>query len=114
MSDKARDAARTSKSESDESLRRWRPLTSARWTLVDSFERNGTRYIVARENQAEVRGLASLSDQERQAVAYLALGQSTKQTAYALGISDATVRVLLARAASKLGVRSSRRSPQSL
>jgi DNA-binding CsgD family transcriptional regulator len=39
-------------------------------------------------------------------VSYLALGQSTKETAYALGISDATVRVLLRRAASKLGTAS--------
>jgi DNA-binding CsgD family transcriptional regulator len=102
----ARDRARTSKGRPEDSLRGWRPLTSARWTLVDSFERSGTRYIVARENQAEIRGLALLSDRERQAVAYVAIGQSTKETAYALGISDVTVRVLLARAASKLGVRS--------
>ena len=69
-----------------------------------AFERDGTRYVVARENQTAVRGLQDLSDRERQAVAYLAVGQSTKETAYALGISDATVRVLLARAATKLGV----------
>jgi DNA-binding CsgD family transcriptional regulator len=71
-------------------------------------DRNGTRYIVARENQSGVRGLTSLSDRERQVVAYLAVGQSTKETAYALGISDITVRVLIAHAAAKLGVRSRR------
>jgi DNA-binding CsgD family transcriptional regulator len=102
---KARDQARLRKGDADEALRRWPPLTRARWTLVDRFERNGAKYIVARENQSQVRGLASLSDRERQVAAYLAIGQSTKETAYALGISDATVRVLLARAASKLGVR---------
>jgi DNA-binding CsgD family transcriptional regulator len=84
----------------------WRPLTDARWTLVDSFETGGKRYIVARENQPRRPGLASLTERERQVVHYLALGQSTKETAYALGISDATVRVLLARAAVRLGVRS--------
>ena len=103
---KARDRARTPKAEPGDSLRDWRPLTHARWTLVDSFEENGARYIVARENQARFEGLESLTDRERQAVVYLALGQSTKETAYALGISDVTVRVLLARAAAKLGVRS--------
>ena len=87
-------------------LERWRPLTGARWTLVDSFERGGARYVVARENQPEVRGLAALSTRERQVVVYLALGQSTKETAYALGISDVTVRVLIRRAAAKLGVTS--------
>jgi DNA-binding CsgD family transcriptional regulator len=104
----ARDRVRTSRGDAVESLRGWRPLTRARWTLVDSFETNGARYVVARENQAVVRGLDTLTDRERQVVAYLALGQSTKETAYALGISDVTVRVLLARAATKLGVRSRR------
>jgi DNA-binding CsgD family transcriptional regulator len=84
----------------------WGPLTRARWTLVDSFESDGARYVVARENQSSVHGLEALTERERQAVAYLAIGQSTKETAYALGIADATVRVLLGRAAAKLGVRS--------
>jgi len=34
------------------------------------------------------------------------LGMTNKQIAYALGISDATVRVLMARAAKRFGVRS--------
>jgi len=104
----ARDLARTSHAENHEALRRWRPLTSARWTLVDSYERSGQRYVVARENQNQISALSELSDRERQVVAYLAIGQSTKETAYALGISDATVRVLLARAAAKLGVKTRR------
>ncbi len=101
----ARDRDRAPRTELDERLA-WGPLTRARWTLVDSFERGGARYVVARENQSSVRGLESLTERERQAVAYLAIGQSTKETAYALGIADATVRVLLGRAAAKLGVRS--------
>jgi DNA-binding CsgD family transcriptional regulator len=102
---KAREIARSRRGDREQALGRWRPLTSARWTLVDRFERDGARYVVARENQAQVRGLLALSDRERQVVAYLALGQSTKETAYALGISDTTVRVHLAHAATKLGVR---------
>jgi DNA-binding CsgD family transcriptional regulator len=103
---KARDLAHTTKASAQEGLRRWSPLTSARWTLVDSFERGGARYVVARENQAAVRGLTLLTDRERQVVALLAIGASTKAAAYALGISDTTVRVLVGRAATKLGVRS--------
>jgi DNA-binding CsgD family transcriptional regulator len=102
----ARDQARHRQSDGPVGLERWRPLTGQRWTLVDSFTRSGTRYVVARENRPEVRGLAALTERERQVVAYLAMGQSTKEAAYALGISDVTVRVLLRRAASKLGVRS--------
>jgi DNA-binding CsgD family transcriptional regulator len=102
----ARERARTAKPTTDDGLREWPPLTRARWTLVDSFEQGGARYVVARENQSRLGGLETLTDRERQAIAYLACGQSTKETAYALGIADATVRVLLARAAAKLGVRS--------
>lgn len=105
---RARELALTSRADNNEGLRRWCPLTSMRWTLVDSFERNGRRYIVACENQACVLGLSALSERERQVIAHLALGQSTKETAYALGISDATVRVLVARAATKLGVKNRR------
>jgi len=102
---KARELARVPGPGAREGLRRWPPLTAARWTLVDSFERSGARYVVARENQSELSGLAALSERERQVVAYAALGQSTKETAYALGISDSTVRVLLARAAARLGAK---------
>jgi len=50
--------------------------------------------------------LELLTVRERQVVACLAAGHSTKEVAFALGIADATVRVLLARAAGKLGVHS--------
>jgi len=104
----ARERARKAHGEAGEELRRWQPLTRARWTLVDSFERGGVRYVVARENQSHPHGFEALSDRERQVIVYFAVGQSTKETAYALGISDTTVRVLLSRAAAKLGVRSRR------
>jgi DNA-binding CsgD family transcriptional regulator len=103
---KARDLAHTTTKSAQQGLRRWSPLTGARWTLVDSFERSGARYVVARENLADVRGLTLLTERERQIVALLALRASTKEIAYTLGISDTTVRVLLARSATKLGVRS--------
>jgi DNA-binding CsgD family transcriptional regulator len=105
---RARDLARTADAGDHEDLRGWSPLTSARWTLVDSYECNGHRYVVARENQAQLSGLGVLTDRERQVVAYLATGHSTKETAYALGISDTTVRVLVARAIARLGVKSRR------
>ena len=89
-------------------LEQWHPLTSARWTLVDSFEENGRRYVVARENQAHVEGFSALTDRERQIVLHAALGFTNKQIAYALGISDTTVRVLMARAANRMGVRTRR------
>lgn len=100
------DAARRKRNDGVHSLNRWHPLTAARWTLVDAFEENGRRYVVARENQAESQTFIALTDRERQIVVHAALGLSNKQIAYALGISDATVRVLMARAANRLGAHS--------
>jgi len=100
------DAARRKRAEGVHSLNRWHPLTAARWTLVDAFEEGGRRYVVARENQAETQTFIALTDRERQIVVHAALGLTNKQIAYALGISDATVRVLMARAANRLGVHS--------
>jgi ATP/maltotriose-dependent transcriptional regulator MalT len=104
----AMDAARSESKRSDGlgALERWRPLNYARWTLVDSFEEGGRRYVVARENQAEAARFCDLTDRERQVVVHASLGMSNKQIAYALGISDATVRVLMARAARRFGVHS--------
>jgi len=82
----------------------WHPLVGARWTLVDRFEENGRRYVVARENQARAAGFELLTDRERQVVLQAALGFTNKEIAYALGISGSTVRVLMARAAAKIGV----------
>ncbi len=64
----------------------WHPLVGARWTLVDRFEENGRRYVVARENQARAAGFELLTDRERQVVLQAALGFTNKEIAYALGI----------------------------
>jgi DNA-binding CsgD family transcriptional regulator len=88
-----------------DAIRTHGPLVDARWTLVEAEGSDGKRTIAARENQATVKGLACLTDRERQVVTYLALGRSTKEIAYSLGISDSTTRVLLSRAASRLSVR---------
>ncbi len=86
-------------------LEGWRPLVNARWTLVDTFEENGRRYVLARENQARSGGLDRLTDRERQVVLQATLGHTNKEIAYALGLSNSTVRVLMARAAARFGVR---------
>lgn len=90
----------------DASLDSWRALVAGRWSLVDLVEHNGRRFVVARENEPTASGLSSLSAREKQVIAYARLGHHTKLIAYELGIADSTVRVLLARAASKLGAHS--------
>lgn len=100
--------SRSRRSDGSDAMDVWHPLTGARWTLIDSFENDGKRYVVARENQAETPTLGTFTDRERQVVVHAALGQTNKEIAYMLGISASTVRVLLARAARRLGARGRR------
>jgi len=74
-----------------------------RWSLLDSFDSNGRQYVVAARNtiSSERR---ELSPREAQVVGLLALGHSNKVISYELGLAWSTVRVLVHRAARKLGV----------
>ena len=96
------------RTDPDGALEAWKGLVDARWSLVDHFESDGKRLIVARENEPISPPLASLSKRERQIVGYLAIGHTSKLIAYELGISDSTVRVLIHRAMRRLNVRTQR------
>jgi DNA-binding CsgD family transcriptional regulator len=92
----------------DGALEAWKGLVDARWSLVDQFENDGKRFIVARENEPISPPLAALSKRERQIAGYLAIGHTSKLIAYELGISDSTVRVLIHRAMRRLNVKTQR------
>ncbi len=87
----------------DEAVAEWSGLVDARWTLVDRIDVGGRRYVLARRNDPPVPRHEVLSKRERQVVAFAALGHHDKLIAYELGIAHSTVRVLIARAARKLG-----------
>jgi DNA-binding CsgD family transcriptional regulator len=87
----------------DRTVAEWTGLIAARWSLVDHFESDGKRFLVARRNDVADTGRAELSPRELQAVAFAALGHNNKLIAYEMGIAAETVRVLLHRAARKLG-----------
>lgn len=84
----------------------WKGPIAAKWTLLDVREADGIRYLVARQNQSNSNPPAALTERERQVVERAGMGQDNKVIAYDLGISHSTVRVLVARAAKKLGVQS--------
>jgi DNA-binding CsgD family transcriptional regulator len=102
--DRAR--GRQRRADPDGALAAWKGLVDARWSLVDEFESDGKRYVVARENEPHAARIAALSKRERQVVGYVVLGHATKLIAYELGIADSTVRVLLRRAMQRLKVTS--------
>jgi DNA-binding CsgD family transcriptional regulator len=100
--DRARGAER--RTDPEGAVRRWQVLADSRYTLMDRFESNGRRYVVACENQLDTAQHPRLTPRERQVVALYRLGSDSKMIAYELGLADATVRVLLSRAARRLGV----------
>ncbi|MFO0668643.1 MAG: helix-turn-helix transcriptional regulator [Polyangiaceae bacterium] len=99
-------ARTTSERASEESLSAWRAMVGARWSLVDHVDTDGRRYVVIRSNEVHVGDVADLSRRERQVLALLAIGHTTKVVAYELGITETTVRVLILKAMRKLGARS--------
>jgi DNA-binding CsgD family transcriptional regulator len=86
----------------------WKGLVHAKWSLIDHFESDGKRYVLAQENSIAVAGFTLFSARERECLALALQGRSNKSIAYELGIANATVRVLMSRAAQKAGARSRR------
>jgi DNA-binding CsgD family transcriptional regulator len=98
--------SRVRKRDPGEALSQWTALVDARWSLVDHFEQDGKRYIVAERNDAEPGPLEVLTRRERQVVSLAALGHANKMIAYELGIAVSTAGVLLSRARRKLSASS--------
>ena len=99
--DRARSSLR--RRDPNQALQTWRGLVDGRWSLVDTFDSDGRRYIVARGNEPDARDPRALSVKESRVVGYAALGHSNKEIAYALGIASSTVATHLANAQRKLG-----------
>lgn len=100
------DEARTRKmrADADAATQLWRPLVRSRWSLMDDFDSDGRRFILAVENSPPTRPpRRDLSEREHQVLTQAHLGHADKAIAYELGLSHSTVRVLLHRAMKKLG-----------
>ncbi len=90
--------------ELESTTRRWRPLVASRWSLLDEFDTDGKRFVVAIENAPPTRApRRDLSEREHQVMTQASLGHTDKEIAYELGLSASTVRVLVHRAVHKLG-----------
>ena len=87
-----------------EALEIWWALLRGRWSMVEWFDTDGRRYVLAVPNAPAVLDPRGLTKRECQVVAYAALGDSHKLIAYRLGISRATASNALRSAMRKLGV----------
>lgn len=82
----------------------WTALVSGRWSMVDQFDTDGRRYFVVVENAPVVADPRALSDRERHALAYAAVGYSNNAIAYHLGLEEATVSRVTRSGMAKLGL----------
>lgn len=103
-SERARGALRHD--DVEQALELWQALVSGRWSLVDHFDSDGRRYILARENAPNPDGPVQLTPRQRTAVKLRARGHSLKYISYELGLSVPTVSLELREALRVLGVRS--------
>jgi DNA-binding CsgD family transcriptional regulator len=102
--DKARGALR--KDDPKKALEMWKALVSGRWSVVDWFDTDGRRFVLARPNAPKVLDPRGLTEQECQVVTYVLLGDTNKLIAYRLGLSQGRVSGLVKSAMHKLGAKS--------
>jgi DNA-binding NarL/FixJ family response regulator len=72
-------------------LNMWRELVAGRWTLVESLEHDGRRFIVAMANPPEAVALRQLSERENVLIRLLAEGRSGSDISATLGVSRSAV-----------------------
>ncbi|HEY3496560.1 MAG TPA: helix-turn-helix transcriptional regulator, partial [Polyangiaceae bacterium] len=86
-------------------------LIEGRWSLVERFDSDGRRFIVAYRNPAGVLDPRRLSPREREVCALLAEGTSQVSIAAQLGIQASTVASIASTVVNKLGLRSVKALP---
>jgi DNA-binding CsgD family transcriptional regulator len=101
------DRARAAKHGRDEeALGVWQGLVEGRWSLVERFDVDGRRFILAHKNPEDVVDPRGLSPLESRVVGLAVRGYADKLIAYHLGVAEGTVSSQLTRAMRKLGVSS--------
>jgi DNA-binding CsgD family transcriptional regulator len=107
---RAIDRARTRayRNDPEHVLAAWRALVGGRWSLLDAFESDGRRLMVAKVNEPAAldRPAAdALPLRARQVAMRLARGEANKVIAYELGVSASTVAWHVRKLAERIGVR---------
>lgn len=100
------DRARTQQGRDEVALEVWQGLAQGRWSLVERFDTDGQRFILAHRNEENVRDPRGLSRMESRVVGLAVRGYSNKLIAYHLGVSESTAGSHLNRAMAKLGISS--------
>lgn len=102
--DRARGKLR--RDDPQKALETWKALVRGRWSVVDWFDTDGRRFVLAMPNSPKVFDPRGLSEQECQVATYVLLGEPNKLIAYRLGLSQGRVSGLLKSAMHKMGAKS--------
>jgi len=97
---------RQGRTDPDRALTAWEGLVQGRWSLVDHFESDGRRFVLAIKNDPKFPDPRGLTLRERQVAEFIGQGHSGKEISYMLGISASAVTNSTTRAARKLGLSS--------
>jgi len=96
---------RLRRGETCEAQQLWEAVVRGRWSMVDWFDTDGRRFILALPNAPHIRDPRGLTEREYQVATQAGTGDSCKLIAYRLDISRSRVSELLHGAMRKLGVR---------
>ena len=101
------DSARAAASgRGEDALSVWQGLIDGRWSLVEEFDSDGKRFMLAHRNAEDVRDPRGLTQMESRVVGLAVRGYSDKLIAYHLGVSESTISSHLANALVKLRIES--------
>lgn len=98
--------AREGRRDPDAALAAWEGLVRGRWSLVDHFDADGRRHVLAVRNDPRHPDPRGLTERERQVAEFVGQGHAGKAIAHMLGISRSAVANATARSARKLGLSS--------
>ena len=90
----------------EKALEVWQGLVDGRWSLVEHFDSDGKRFILAHKNPEGVLDPRGLTSMEARVSALAARGYGNKLIAYHLGMTEGTASSHLARAMAKLRIAS--------
>ncbi len=101
------DHARSAKSgRQEDALSVWQGLIQGRWSLVEQWDTDGKRFMLAHKNPEDVRDPRGLTAMETRVVGLAVRGYADKLIAYHLGLAEGTVSSHLGSALRKLGIAS--------
>ncbi len=97
---------REGRKDPDAAMTAWEGLVHGRWSLVDHFDTDQRRFVVAIKNDPLFPDPRGLTTRERQIAEFAGMGQSSKEISYTLGVSHSAVTNCTASAQIKLGLAS--------